>query len=222
MNIFRERHTHIFFSFYSDYDEILADPWEPDKSWFTSDVPKSANGSSQVQAILSDDSFFNKPREYAKIIHFIRQIKSMVKNNQIETAKRREDEAQHSLRKSPVAIPSASIPKETNDVMTKVNHKNLIDHHRQVLEKVKKLLTDVKNKHMMEKESYQSKGTFSLHNFSQLYWEAKIKIREIVCMRFFNYMDLRLTPKNNDKSWALHTALCMYDVCTGKEYNLIF
>lgn len=40
-------------------------------------------------------------------------------------------------------------------------------------------------------------------------------------MRFFNYMDLRLTPKNN-KSWALHTALCMYDVCTGKEYNLIF
>lgn len=165
MNIFRERHTHIFFSFYSDYDGILADPWEPDKSWFTSDVPKSANGSSQVQAILSDESFFNKPREYAKIIHFIRQIKSMVKNNQIETAKRREDEAQNSVRKSPVAIPSASIPKETNDVMTKVNHKNLNDHHRQVLEKVKKLLTDVKNKHMMEKESYQSKGTFFFAQF---------------------------------------------------------
>lgn len=165
MNTFRERHTHIFFSFYSDYDGILADPWESDKSWFTPDVPKSANGSSQVQTILSDDSFFNKPREYAKIIHFIRQIKSMVKNNQIETAKRREDEAQHSVRKSPVAIPSASIPKETNDVMTKVNHKNLIDHHRQVLEKVKKLLTDVKNKHMMEKESYQSKGTFFFAQF---------------------------------------------------------
>lgn len=66
------------------------------------------------------------------------------------------------------------------------------------------------------------KVLFSLHNFSQLYWEARIKIREIVCMRFFNYMDLRLTPKNNDKSWALHRALCMYDVCTGKEYNLIF
>lgn len=161
---FRERHAHTF-SFYSDYDRILADPWEPDKSWFTSDVPKSTNASSQVQTILSDDSFFNKPREYAKIIHFIRQIKSMVKNNQIETAKRREDEAQNSVEKSAVAIPSASKQKETDDVMTKVNHKNLNDHHRHVLKKVKKILTDMKNKHMMEEESDHSNGTFFFAQF---------------------------------------------------------
>lgn len=165
MFTFRERHAHTFFSFYSDYDRILADPWEPDKSWFTSDVPKSTNASSQVQTILSDDSFFNRPREYAKIIHFIRQIKSMVKNNQIETAKRREDEAQNSVEKSAVAIPSASKQKETDDVTTKVNHKNLNDHHRHVLKKVKKLLTDMKNKHIMEEESDHSNGTFFFAQF---------------------------------------------------------
>lgn len=41
-------------------------------------------------------------------------------------------------------------------------------------------------------------------------------------MCFFNYMDLRLIFKNNDKFWVLYIVLCMYDVCIGKEYNLIF
>lgn len=126
----------------------------------------------------------------------------MVKNNHIETAKRREDEDQNSVKKSAVAIPSASKPKETDDVMTKVNHKNLNDHHRQVLKKVKKLLTDVKNKHMMEEESDHSNGTFFFAQFFLDFIGANIKINEIVCLRLFSQKDIRLAAKNNDKSWV--------------------
>nr|XP_022322353.1 uncharacterized protein LOC111123925 [Crassostrea virginica] len=66
---------------------VFANAWEPDGSWITVDdkaVPLSKN-TNQSQ----DDTSYNKERELSKITNFIRNIKSLVKENQIKPEKRR-------------------------------------------------------------------------------------------------------------------------------------
>ena len=118
---------------------VFANAWEPDGSWITVDdkaVPLSKNTNQS-----EDDTSYNKEREFSKIINFIRDIKSLVKKNQIKTEKRRKGEDKISGGKTPMPIRPSSTYRNIEDVIVKVNRKNRPDHQK-LLHKLRKLLKE--------------------------------------------------------------------------------
>ncbi|XP_062614409.1 uncharacterized protein LOC134276157 isoform X2 [Saccostrea cucullata] len=106
-------------------ERILADPYEPAETWFTTRPPSTIQNKGSVTP--SAPTPFNKEREYAKILNLIRDVKkSLVKNNEEENRKNRQEEKErvNNEEKSKLkSVPLFPSDKKQNVVVKIPNHR---------------------------------------------------------------------------------------------------
>jgi hypothetical protein len=120
------------------------DPWEPDKTWFTSassntntteNIPKNSG------ITTSTYKPFNKAREYAKILHLMREVrKSLTENNKKSTENENEKPTVKTLPQTEHDVPVKS---EVPHSLRQEEHKTLLD----------KLHAYMSNRHWKPKEA---------------------------------------------------------------------
>ncbi|XP_061169669.1 uncharacterized protein LOC133179009 [Saccostrea echinata] len=137
-------------------EKVLADPYEPAETWFT--TRSSSTNQTKGSLAPSKSTPFNKEREYAKILNLIRDVKkSLVKNNEKENTKSRQEEKvrvnkqeksnlksvplfpTHKIQNVPVIVKMPPHRKqqttEIQQTLRQAEHQKLVNHIRHLLTK---------------------------------------------------------------------------------------
>ncbi|XP_048778413.2 uncharacterized protein LOC125682069 isoform X2 [Ostrea edulis] len=120
-------------------DGILGDPWEPDKTWFTSSIPTTEiiKNQPKIPSFAANTvTPLNKPQEYAKILNLMREVrKSLMKNHEKKIIVK----LKQKKKEKPIV---KVLSHRKNDVTVEVSHTPRQDEHQKMLDKMHEIMSD--------------------------------------------------------------------------------